>query len=543
MKKMLSLLLAVVMVLALVPAAFAATTTLNSSSYKVTANLTYKDNPYVETYETTFTAEGQKPELKIDVPYSILASEPSTDIWDNATAPKIALTIASIGGGSKVFGENASAIEGNLETVKINGSSKTFTGDNKAVTITDDGLTFNMGGMDSASKTYLYEIELIGKTVNGNNYAEKMSFTVQFANTEKTAYDLKVNSIDGATLKDGIWYIDTAAATFAAGKELTFDLRKNDGSKFDTKAYYSVALGTKNATDAAYAKVTTDNALDSNKTAAVLVPAEGTPADGDKYQIALRVETQYAAYETKINVKFRTNVAAVDPKGVFFGKDSYTIKVNEVFQPTYTYIVDPLLDIKSDITLEQTAYAEKNVIDIDNNKIIGLKEGTAYVKLSYTYTGVEGEKTYTDTAKVIVSGVYTVAPDANYYVVTTTGRLNMRAAASTKSAIVGKLNKGDVIQVVEIKNGWAKCVNTANYSNYYVSASYITLQNSEPTSGTRTVIARCLNVRAGAGTSYKIAGHLYRNNKVEVIETVANGSWSKISFNGNTCYVASRYLQ
>ena len=251
------------------------------------------------------------------------------------------------------------------------------------------------------------------------------------------------------------------------------------------------------------------------------------------------------------SIKYRKNVSRVDPKGVFFDKDKYTIGVNEVFTPSYTTTVPVYHDVASYIDLSISANTEKNVVDVDGGTIIGLKEGTAYVVLNYRdffigADGAEGNWVYTDTVKVTVKGTYQVTDKANYIVTTSSSNLNVRSGAGTKYSKIGSLAKGAVVEVVEIKDGWAKIIfPAANYTNGYVSAQYLTKQGTSPETviGTKTVIARVLNVRSGAGTSYSIVGKLNRNTKVEVIETVANGSWSKIKFNGGYAYVSSTYIQ
>ena len=57
---------------------------------------------------------------------------------------------------------------------------------------------------------------------------------------------------------------------------------------------------------------------------------------------------------------------------------------------------------------------------------------------------------------------------------------------------------------------------------------------------TKFVNADSLNVRSGAGTKYKVLGKLKRNTEVSVIST-SNG-WSKFTYNGKNAYVNSKYL-
>ena len=163
-----------------------------------------------------------------------------------------------------------------------------------------------------------------------------------------------------------------------------------------------------------------------------------------------------------------------------------------------------------------------------------------------TVDGVGTPVHYTDTVKVTVKGTYQVTDKANYIVTTSSSSLNVRSGAGTKYSKIGSLAKGTVVEVVEIKDGWAKIIfPSTRYTNGYVSAQYLTKQSTSPETviGEKTVIARVLNVRSGAGTSYSIVGKLIRNTKVEVIETVANGSWSKIKFSGGYAYVSSTYIQ
>jgi peptidoglycan/xylan/chitin deacetylase (PgdA/CDA1 family) len=64
---------------------------------------------------------------------------------------------------------------------------------------------------------------------------------------------------------------------------------------------------------------------------------------------------------------------------------------------------------------------------------------------------------------------------------------------------------------------------------------------NKPYGTARTVTASALNVRAGAGTNYRVIGLLNKGATVYVHEKT--GSWSKISWQGATAYVHSDYLK
>ncbi|SIQ16995.1 SH3 domain-containing protein [Priestia flexa] len=119
--------------------------------------------------------------------------------------------------------------------------------------------------------------------------------------------------------------------------------------------------------------------------------------------------------------------------------------------------------------------------------------------------------------------------------------LNVRAIPSTSGAIVGKLYKGNTINVLTEQQGWAKI--QLNGKDAWISSEYIEKKTS-PTnvvSKQATVNASSLNVRSAASTSASIVTNLPRNAKVTVIKE--NGDWSQIkTSDGKTGWVANKYL-
>ena len=556
MKKTLALVLALMMVLALVPAAFAATTTnVSSDSYDVKVTFDPETVGSVEdAFKGEYKASGKAPAVSIAVPYDAIPTTgaSASDPWATST-PKMKVEVKTFGGNLGAFND----LTGDSADFKIyiNGADKT-----DDVTFAGNVLTFDTDGFTKTNATYSYNVKLVytNKAADAT-FIEEMNFTISYTNTTKPVYELKFGQpdTDGVVLKDGVYFIDSAtntAATLPSGdaedkdtERFLVNVFKNDGSKFTETAYYAVATG-----DYPSLSWATNNAYKVNGDSQLKIYTTLSAKEANKSKtVYVTVETQYAFYQGKVTFKYRTNVSRVDPKGVFFAKDEYTIGVNEVLEPTYTTTVPVWHDVADCITLTQSANTEKGIVDCDGNKITGLREGTAYVILNYRDTfvradGAEGNWVYTDTVKVTVKGTYQVTDKANYIVTTSSSNLNVRSGAGTKYSKIGSLAKGTVVEVVEIKDGWAKIIfPSANYTNGYVSAQYLTKQSTSPETviGTKTVIARVLNVRSGAGTSYSIVGKLNRNTKVEVIETVANGSWSKIKFNGGYAYVSSTYIQ
>lgn len=66
---------------------------------------------------------------------------------------------------------------------------------------------------------------------------------------------------------------------------------------------------------------------------------------------------------------------------------------------------------------------------------------------------------------------------ADYYRVTASNGLNVRASANKNSEVLGQLSQGNVVDVISIENGWANI----NYNGWpgYVSASYLTVVTNE----------------------------------------------------------------
>ena len=107
--------------------------------------------------------------------------------------------------------------------------------------------------------------------------------------------------------------------------------------------------------------------------------------------------------------------------------------------------------------------------------------------------------------------------------------LRVRSGPGTSYAISGYLKSGDKISVTERRNvggtPWGKT------EKGWVCLDYVVLEQAaqQPQKVTKTVTADCLRIRSGAGTGYSIVGYLYRDAKVEILETTnVNGTaWGK----------------
>ena len=127
--------------------------------------------------------------------------------------------------------------------------------------------------------------------------------------------------------------------------------------------------------------------------------------------------------------------------------------------------------------------------------------------------------------------------------------LNVRAGSGTKHKVLGKLNKGDKVTVIQtLSNGWVKIEYKGGFG--YVSnvkGAYLQEVSSSKPESKKEMVAKVddLNVRAGSSTKHKVLGKLNKGDKVTVIQTLSNG-WIKIEYKGGFGYVSNvkgAYLQ
>lgn len=124
-------------------------------------------------------------------------------------------------------------------------------------------------------------------------------------------------------------------------------------------------------------------------------------------------------------------------------------------------------------------------------------------------------------------------------VATSSGNLNVRSSASTTASVVASLAKGSYVTLISQSGSWWR-VEYADGRYGYCHANYIS-RISGSTAATVNTASGNLNVRSGAGTSYKVTGSLAKG-KIVVVLSESNG-WSRVLYNGvKTGYVSSQYL-
>lgn len=152
----------------------------------------------------------------------------------------------------------------------------------------------------------------------------------------------------------------------------------------------------------------------------------------------------------------------------------------------------------------------------------------------------------------IDDGDNTYASGTNYfgsrYKVYTTASVNLRAGASTGTAVISTLSKGTKLTAMG-RNGNFYLVQTANGTQGYVSSSYLSKSkvsgssssSSSSSAYTKTVSASYVNMREGGGLSYDVVRVLPRGTKVEVLYT--GNYWTRVRCGGDTGWIKNTYLK
>ena len=127
--------------------------------------------------------------------------------------------------------------------------------------------------------------------------------------------------------------------------------------------------------------------------------------------------------------------------------------------------------------------------------------------------------------------------------VVTVNNLNIRSEGSSDGKVQGSYNKGDVVTILETKNGWGRTnkgwikmeyVNTSGASTQTPSNNDNTSNNTTNTGNGSTTVqfrgivtAKQLNIRASAGTDSESVGSYAYGARVEILEK--SGDWGRTS--------------
>lgn len=140
------------------------------------------------------------------------------------------------------------------------------------------------------------------------------------------------------------------------------------------------------------------------------------------------------------------------------------------------------------------------------------------------------------------SSIYPPATDNGVsvdYVITADPCLRVRSDRNTSSNILTKIPNGTKVSVSDIQNNWGKV--TYNSQTGYICMDY-TKKYEAPTVETYTIKATDnVNVRTGAGTSYKILTTAKKGTTTTAKSNETVNGWYKVTVNGKTGYTCAKY--
>lgn len=123
-------------------------------------------------------------------------------------------------------------------------------------------------------------------------------------------------------------------------------------------------------------------------------------------------------------------------------------------------------------------------------------------------------------------------------VTTASASLNVRASASTSSAVIASVRKGSYITLLSKSGAWWRVEYGKNQYGY-CHGDYITVVQGSPV--TVSTQSGSLNVRSGPGTAYGKVASLAKGETV--LRLSSNNGWSRVLYHGTkTGYVSNQYL-
>ena len=446
MKKTLAIVLALAMVLCMIPAAFAATT-------QVITDKNYNIKVYPANSSTVLGEATNANSVTAKYDYEKIDSVVTGKFTEDKK-----MAIVEVGGFAAFDSVTSVTVDGKDLQVNDLASYKGSVGYlNKAQVNFPVELT-------KAGYTDSYVITVKGKVGEvETTETAKVSVTLKNTAEYKNAKTAVIKSIS-SNQKDMDAYI--------VGSKIYLDLAEKDEATGLYDKTVDITFGDENGAN--FTKVTwasnpakilkLDKEVKLDKSTATYYAA---PENMDKKtKLSFKLETSDAIYETKeYTVVVRTGVVEADPKGIYFAESTKTLKVGESYAPV---VMGVATGKKVNADILPGTKTDLQVIDIDDKKVIGTKEGVAYI--TATYQAVGQNKPYTSSSMKIIVTEGEVAPaegtTTTYYVTCRT--LNVRKGAGTSYAKAGKLHRGDKVEVVSISKNWAKLANGT-----YVSAKYI----------------------------------------------------------------------
>ncbi len=134
--------------------------------------------------------------------------------------------------------------------------------------------------------------------------------------------------------------------------------------------------------------------------------------------------------------------------------------------------------------------------------------------------------------------------DASSSQATATTAVNIRAAATTSSARVGILYKGQKIQAISSSQGWTAVTHggrTAYIATAYLTSDSVVVEKPSTSSKGDVFTIADLNLRSGPSLSSSISRVVTKGTKLSLTGTIS-GAYSQVTYNSTTLWAATSYL-
>ena len=174
----------------------------------------------------------------------------------------------------------------------------------------------------------------------------------------------------------------------------------------------------------------------------------------------------------------------------------------------------------------------------DKVKVVGSEN--EWVKVE-----ADGKTGYVHSDYILVDGaVTTEATQVNMTGTITGSVVNVRKGAGTSYSVIGKLIRGDIVDVIEQGAAWTKIsIGTRDgyVSNDYISVTSVAAASSKPKTVSGLITGSLVRIRAGASTESEILFEVPENTQVLIMDP--SSSWMKVIYQGRIGYVSSDYIK
>ena len=138
---------------------------------------------------------------------------------------------------------------------------------------------------------------------------------------------------------------------------------------------------------------------------------------------------------------------------------------------------------------------------------------------------------------IILFSITTRVNAATYYV--TGDGVRVRSSAKNANNIIGKLNYGDILDVISLENDWYKIKYGNGYG--YITYRYVSKVDNNHTSKTIAFIKEKTKLKKSNSSSSNTIVSIPKNGVVKVLKEKTN--WTYVEYNEKTGYVKTKLLK